>query len=177
MIEPFGKKIVIGRAVGLVVGLAEEAEEFLVRGKVGERSQLQPRQGDMVGVEIDGDDLRRIGGQIVENIAAPRGDGDQPVVGLKVEGLQIDVRIFPDLVVHKPLKHQGEQALQDAAPSVRGPLVGGAPEKQIGHGVLTESPCVFACRISAYLGWNGSVEQRDSFGALPYTAICAAITA
>ena len=125
----------------------------------------------MIGIEVDGDDLRRIGGQIIENVAAARGDGDQPMVGLEIERLQIDVGVFPDLVIHKPLKHKGEQALQHAALGVGGPLMGGAFEKQIGHGVFAESPCVFAWRKGVYLGWNGTAEQRDSFETRTYAAI------
>ena len=44
-----------------------------------------------------------IGGQIVQDVAAARGDGDQPVMGLELQRLQIDVGVFPDLVVDKPL--------------------------------------------------------------------------
>jgi hypothetical protein len=97
-------------------------------------------------------------------------------MGPKIEGLQIDVRVFPNLVIYKPLKHQGEQTFQDAAPGVGGPLVGSALEKQIGHDVVAECPRL-RCRISAYLGWNGSAEQRESFGTLPCALPCAAIAA
>ena len=142
VVEPFGKESVVGRAVGLVVGLPEEAEERVVRGKVDERRKLEPRQGDMVGVEIDGDNLRRICGQVVENVAAAGGNGDQPVVRLEIEGSQIDIGVFPDLVVHKSLKHQGEQTLQNAAPCIGGPLVSGALEKQVGHGFLRKTRVV-----------------------------------
>ena len=41
-------------------------------GQMCQRRQLQPGQRDMIGIEIDRDDLRRIGGQIIEDVAAAR---------------------------------------------------------------------------------------------------------
>jgi len=65
--------------VGLVVGVPKEAEE-LVERQMRQRGDLQPRQRDVIVVEIDGDDLLRIRGQIIHHIAAARRDGDEPVM-------------------------------------------------------------------------------------------------
>ncbi len=47
------------------------------------------------------------------------------MVGLELEGGQIDVGIFPDLIIHKPLKHKGKKAFQGPAPGGGRLLVGG----------------------------------------------------
>ena len=54
------------------------------------------------------------GGEIIQDIAAARRDGDDPVMRLKLQRIQIDAGIFPDLVIDKALKHQGKKPLQDA---------------------------------------------------------------
>jgi hypothetical protein len=56
------------------------------------------------------------------------------VVGLELQGLEIDLGVLPDLVVHEALEHQGKEAFQRAAPGGGGALMGGAFEQQIGHG-------------------------------------------
>ena len=106
-------------------------------GQMGQRRQLQPGQRDMIGIEIDGDDLCRLGGQIIEDVAAARGDGDQPVMGLKLQRLQIHAGIFPDLVIDKALKHQGKKPLQRASAAGGRGLMGGPFQKHVGHVVLS----------------------------------------
>ena len=39
-------------------------------GQMLQRRQLQPGQRDMMGIEIQRDDLRRRGGEIIEDVAA-----------------------------------------------------------------------------------------------------------
>jgi hypothetical protein len=47
------------------------------------------------------------------------------VVRLQGQRSQIDVRIFPDLIVDKPLKHKGKESLKRAAARTRRLLVRG----------------------------------------------------
>ena len=99
-----------------------------------QRRQFEPGQRDMIGIEVDRDDFGRIGGEIIEDIAAARGDGDEPVMGLELQRLEIDAGIFPDLVIDKALKHQGKKPLQRAARGGGRGLMRGLFEKQICHG-------------------------------------------
>ena len=57
-------------------GVGEEAAEAVVIWKALRRDALQMVERDMRGVEVDRGDLRGIGGQVGEDIAAARGDGD-----------------------------------------------------------------------------------------------------
>jgi len=47
------------------------------------------------------------------------------VMRLELQCIQVDAGIFPDLVIYKPLKHQGEKAFQDAPGRGRSRLVRG----------------------------------------------------
>ncbi len=131
---------VVGRAVGLVVRMAEEAEERVVAGQVLERGELQLGQRDVIGIEVDGDDPCRIGRHVVQDVAAARSDGNQPVLRLEVQGRQVDDRILPDLVIDKPLKHKSKEPLQGASFGVRRLLMGRLVEKQICHGIPLDLP-------------------------------------
>ena len=64
----------------------------------------------MVAVEIDGVDVLRLVDEIIEDVAAARGDGEHPALGSQGEGLEIDPRILPDLVVNETIEPEGEQS-------------------------------------------------------------------
>src|SRR5438105_9258158 len=96
-VEPLAEEVVISLTIGLVVGLAEEAEEFLIGRKVLERRQFQPRECDVIGIQIDGYDLRRIGGEIVQDVATARRDRDETMVRLELKGFQSAIRLFQAL--------------------------------------------------------------------------------
>ena len=119
--------------VRFVVGMAEEAEERVMVGQMIERLQLQFGQRDMVRIEIDRDDALGSRREIIEDVASARRDGDQPVMRLEFQRVEVDRRIFPDLVVHEALEHEREQALQRAALGGRGPLMRGALQENISH--------------------------------------------
>jgi hypothetical protein len=101
--------------IGGITGLAEKAEETFVIGQMGERRQLQLRERDMMGIEVDREDPRRCRGQIIENIAARRSDGNQPVMGAKLQRIQIHTGVFPDLIIDKALKHKSKEPLQQTS--------------------------------------------------------------
>src|SRR5882672_8685666 len=90
----------------------------------------------MVGIEIDRDDALRSGREVVQDIAPARGDGDQPVLRPKPQGFDVDGRIFPNLVVDKPLEHQGEESLEGTPFGGGGPLMCGAVKKRVSHSVV-----------------------------------------
>src|SRR5579864_8880163 len=139
-VQTRAQKIVIGGAIGAVVGLTEEAEELLMRRQIPERRQFQPGQRDVVGIEIHRNDLRRIGGEIVQHVAAARCDGQDAMVRLKFQSREIDIGIFPDLVIDKALKHKRKKPLQGAAACRGGPLMGSLFQKRICHRVPWDSP-------------------------------------
>ena len=87
----------------------------------------------MILVEVDGDDLFGIGGEVIEDVAAAGSNGDNPVMRLDLQCFQIDVRIFPNLVVDEALEKQREQAFEGAPFRGGRPRVRGAFKKQIGH--------------------------------------------
>jgi len=106
----------VGGDVGLVLGLAEETVERLVVGQVTGRRQLQAGQSDVAAVEVDSNDLARIGRKVGEDVAATRGDRDQPCAGLQRERTQVDDGIFPDLRIDQAAKGEGEDALENTLP-------------------------------------------------------------
>src|SRR5262249_25684507 len=73
-VETAAKVALVGRDIGLVLGLAEEAEEGLVVGQVARRGELETGEGDVAAIEIDRDDLTGIGGEVRQDVAAARGD-------------------------------------------------------------------------------------------------------
>src|SRR5215472_7744642 len=95
-VEVVREKLVIGVAICFVVCFAKKTEEGFIVREIGERRKLQARQRYMIVVEIDRDDLGRSGGGIVQNVPPAEGDRDQAVVRLKLQRLEIDLRIFPD---------------------------------------------------------------------------------
>ena len=134
-IEPAAQEIVVRRAVRLVIGRSEEAEEILIRRQIAQSRQFEAGERNVVFVEIHGNDLFGICRKIVEDIAAAGSDGEHAVVRLDFERLQIDVGIFPNLVVDKSFEEQREQTFERAPFGGGRPCVRGAFEKQIGHGL------------------------------------------
>ena len=100
-----------------------------------EGAELESAERDMGAVEIDGDDLGRVGGQIGEGVAAARGDGRDAIARAEAQRLEIDDRIFPDLRIDEAAKRGGEQAFEHAGAAQRPAAVnrraqafaGGAP--------------------------------------------------
>ena len=113
--------------------MTEEAEEAFVIGKMGKCGQFQLGERDMMRIEIQRDNRGRSGGQIIQDIAAARGNGDDPVVGPKLQRVQIDAGVFPDLIIDKALEHQGEKPFQHAAWASRRRLMCGLFQKRVGH--------------------------------------------
>ena len=105
---------VIDGDVGARVGAAEEAEEGLVVGQVLQRAELEPSERDMRPVEVDRGDPGRIGGEVGEDVAAARGDGDHLMPRPDVERGHVDDRVLPDLGIDEALERQREQALEHA---------------------------------------------------------------
>jgi len=138
-IEPLRQKIVEDAAVRFAFRDAEKTEEGIVIGEMFERLKLQAGQRDMVGIEIDRDDALRSRGEIVQNIAPARCDGDQPVLRSEPQRFEVDDRVFPNLVVDKPLEHQGEKTLERAAFGGGRPLMRGAVEKSVSHPAVVQA--------------------------------------
>lgn len=132
-IEAMAEKRVERAAVRLVIGPAKKAEEFLAAREIGEGRELEAPQCRVIRIEIDGDDALRIGRQIVEDVAAAGRNGRYLMTGPEPERFEIDVGIFPDLVVHEPLEHQGREAFESAAPSGVRSGAGGMFERRIGR--------------------------------------------
>jgi len=84
-------------------------------------------------VEIQRDNSGGRRGQVIQDIAAARRDGDDTVMRLKFQCIQIDTGILPDLVIDKPLKHKGKNPLQGAAGRGCWALMGSTFQEQIDH--------------------------------------------
>ena len=67
----------------------------------------------MGAVEVDRGDAGRIGGEVGEDVAASRGDGDHLMPRPDVERGHVDDRVLPDLGIDEALERQCEQALED----------------------------------------------------------------
>ena len=100
--------------IGGRVGTPEEAVEVVVARQPHERGELQPIEGDVGAVEIDGLHRRRIGEQVGQGVAAARGDRYQPVPRPDGERDHVHVRVFPDLRIDKPREQLCEQPLGQA---------------------------------------------------------------
>ena len=108
-------------------------------GEMFQRLKLQPGQRDMVGIEIDRDDALRSRGEIVQNIASARSDGDQPVLRSEPQCFEVDDRVFPNLIVDKPFEHQGEETLERAPFGGGRPLMRGAVQKSVSHPAVVQA--------------------------------------
>ena len=102
----------IGREVGRIVGRAEETIEGLPRRQPGGGDQFQPVKRHMGPAEIDGRDVRRVGGQVGEHVAAARGDGHDMAVRPERQRLEVDLGILPDLGIDQAAEQPFEQPLQ-----------------------------------------------------------------
>ena len=107
-------QIAIGRDIGAIVGLREEAVETVMIGQRLRRHQLQLVERDMRGVEVDRRALRRVRRQVGQHIAAPRRDRHHMAVGLDRQRVHVDRRVLPDLGVDQPAEGEGEGAFQQA---------------------------------------------------------------
>ena len=102
----------IGRDIGRIVGRAEETIEGLPRRQPGGGDQFQPVKRHMGPAEIDGRDVRRVGGQVGEHVAAARGDGHDMAVRPERQRLEVDLGILPDLGIDQAAEQPFEQPLQ-----------------------------------------------------------------
>jgi hypothetical protein len=125
LVQALAQKIVVRGPVCAIVRLPEEAEEFLIGRQVLQGRKFQLGQGDVVGVQIDSNNLRGVGRKIVEYIAAARRDGQHTMVRLDCQRCQVDIGIFPDLVIDKSLKHKRKKPFERTTPRACGLLVGG----------------------------------------------------
>jgi hypothetical protein len=94
--------------VQFVVRATKEEEEILVAGQVFDGGKLQLEDAKMAAIEIDGVDVLRLVDEIIEDVAAAGGDGEHPAFGRQGEGLEIDPRVLPNLVVNETIEPEGE---------------------------------------------------------------------
>ena len=104
----------IVRDIAAAVGVGEKAAKAGVIGKPLDRHAFQIVEGNMRGVEVDRDDLRRVGRQIGEDVAAPARDRRDPVARRDCQRLHVDHRIFPDLGIDETLERQRKSAVEQA---------------------------------------------------------------
>jgi hypothetical protein len=71
----------------------EELEELLVRARA-RRRQPQLEQRILRRVEVDGDNVRHAVEEAVHDVAAARGEHQEPVLGAKLEHLAVDTRVL-----------------------------------------------------------------------------------
>ncbi len=95
--------------------------------------QFEPRQRHVIGVQIDRDHVLGPRRQIIQHIATARRDGDQPMLGPKLQRLKVDCRVFPNLIVDEALEHQSEKTFQGSPFCRRRPLMRSAFQKDVSH--------------------------------------------
>ena len=93
---------------------AEQAEKCLVIGQRAEGAKLQPVEGDVIRIEIDHIDRLRASGQVGQHVATAGADGDDAVTFAETHGVDIDLRILPDLRIDETGEEHPEQALRHA---------------------------------------------------------------
>ncbi len=94
----------VGGKVGVRIRFAEEPVERAIRGELADRGELELRQRHMRPVQVDRKDFGRVGGQVGEHVAAAGGDRRDPFAGLQLQGLQIDLWVFPYLRIDETLE-------------------------------------------------------------------------
>src|ERR1700722_19973614 len=107
-IEARAQKPVIGLDILPRVGFSEEAPEGVIVRQRTQGAQLQLAERDMRAIEIHRDDPRGAGGEVRQDIAAARSDGDDTIVRLYIERGEIDARVLPDLRIDQTAKRHGE---------------------------------------------------------------------
>ena len=112
LVEMRAQQALVDPHILRAVRLAEEAAEMRVVGQLLHRDLLQPVERDMRGVEVDRGDLRGVGGQIGEHVAAAARDGGDVAVRRDRQRLHVDYRVFPDLGIDEAPEGEGEGALQ-----------------------------------------------------------------
>ncbi len=113
-VEVRADEALVGRQIGLVIGLAVEAVESVVIRQVFDGGELKPVERDMRPIEIDRFHACRIGGQVGHGIASAGSDGDDAVAGLDGKCRHVDFRVFPDLRIDQPLEQPREQSFGKA---------------------------------------------------------------
>ena len=94
-----------------VVAASEEPEEVGLGGQVLDCSDLQARQRDMGGIEVDRIDLRRRPRQIGERITPARSYGDDAMLLAEFHRFHVDIRILPDLRVDEAGEEKRKEPL------------------------------------------------------------------
>src|SRR6478736_6809055 len=79
-----------------VGGMGEKPMKAVVRVQMAGGGELEPRQCDMCGIEIDGGDAGWIGEEIAQHVAAARRDRDDAATRLHIQRFEIDDRILPN---------------------------------------------------------------------------------
>jgi hypothetical protein len=130
-VEPRRDQPVIGLDIGLGLRLPEEAAEDRMIVDFAQGRELQMPERDMGAVEVDRADLRRIGGEIGQDVAGARGDRDEMVAGLQRQCLHVDDRILPDLRVDQPGEGEREHPLQQAGARERLAAMDGAGQPEV----------------------------------------------
>ena len=150
--------LVIGGHVLGPGGAAEEAEERGMVGQVPEGGEFQPPQGHMRAVEVDGADPCRVGREVGERVAAPRGDGDDVVLRPQPERRHVHHRVFPDLRIDQPAEGRREQAFRYSR-FREGPVaMDGLSETQIR--LAADGPCCARHERSHVAGWRERFQGR-----------------
>ena len=93
----------------------------------------------MVGIKVNGNHPRGVRRKVIDHIAAARRDGDDAAVVVDTERRHVDVRVFPNLVIDKPLKHHCKQTFHDAPLGRQTVIDRGFLQKFVGHEIKLES--------------------------------------
>ncbi len=100
--------------IAVAVGVGEKAAKAGMIGQPLDRHAFQIVERDMRRVEVDRNDLRRIGRQIGKDIAPAAGDRRDSVAGFDRQRLHVDDRVFPYLGIDQAFESERKSAVQQA---------------------------------------------------------------
>ena len=161
-IEMWRDEVVIKLDVATVVCGAEEAIERRVVRQVPGGGELQFQQCNVRLVEIDGVDLRRIGGEVAHHIATTRSDRDDAALAREFERFHVSARVFPNLRVDHRSEGEGERSFEKTCRAERMVLVHRLAQ-QVDAGRLQDFGCdIHSCSLrslSAFYGRRNDLTQ------------------
>jgi hypothetical protein len=103
-----------------------------VVGQASQALDFELVESDVSAVEIDRQDLGRVGHEIRQYVAAARGDSRHSIARPEPQRLHVDDRVLPDLRIDQIAERQREKALLNAAARERPATVDGRAQHAMG---------------------------------------------
>jgi hypothetical protein len=111
LIQVRGHLIPVKPQIALLVCMAEEVKELVMRLKRPDRRMLKAVERNVCAAQIQRRDANICGREHIEKIAASRGNRKNMLTVLEAEGFEIHLRVFPDLGVDKMIEQGGKETI------------------------------------------------------------------